>query len=160
MYLEISGRASGKTSRLIAAIKNYLRKNPSGTAIIVSCSFRIEAEIKKSISKANPEFCKRLLTSKESQNVRGKYFYDEFDFIENIKISKKNYYSGTPKRKRTLEELEHPAANDNLARLLQLNKMKNVNYKAPPSFLLSYKENPFFAQDAFETEILGNYIKL
>ena len=113
MYVEISPRQSGKTTRLIQAASDYLRHNPTHNIAVVGMNSKNVVGLKDKFT--------RLLTNQNISRVRfmsgnlfGKFllsntepdywFFDEFGYMreENIKhpiyqnIIENAYYTTTP----------------------------------------------------------------
>lgn len=96
MYLEISGQKSGKTSRLVQAVKDWLNKSSSNRAIIVSPKV-IEGMFV--IENFEAKYFPNLLASDkmtdlplETDNL--KWFVDDFNDIEpeKLRIEKDGYF--------------------------------------------------------------------
>ena len=51
MYVEISPRQSGKTTRLVQAVINYLQQNTEHTVAVVGFNIRAKNELKEKISR-------------------------------------------------------------------------------------------------------------
>lgn len=187
MYLEISGRGTGKSYRLAQAALQYLSQDSRNIVNIV-CPTQRQAEcVKKQalqISK-NPEVADRIRCIKferEDPAVRGfanvRNFYDEFDFID-FKLQKNDpfffgdafqndYYVTSPARIRDLSKttIQELAKTDFLIRLLAENKGMHVSFHA---WWMWGERNSFnilkeamikeSGQEAFETEIEGRFIK-
>src|SRR4051794_6767839 len=87
MYLEISGRGTGKTYRLARAIAAYLSENKQNVANVVAASEHGAEWIKEQIKCIPFESDRIRYTTIDRKNpiVRGyrnvKNFYDEFDRI-------------------------------------------------------------------------------
>jgi len=112
MYLEISGRCSGKTTRLIkAVIVKILESKYGQDIIVVGISECVAKFLEKEVSKVLPYYNKeavrfmgqsRVLGTSLDLEIRDRkaiWFYDEFDRMapEAVVLGKYNYYSTTPK---------------------------------------------------------------
>jgi len=114
MYLEISARRSGKTTRLInAAIIADLKGE---TVYVVTLNVCTAQDFKRMVSKIVPRNSIRFLGATQvtsgvrlGQRPRPEgisWFYDEFDFMspENVIIKDNGYYATTPIKLRTKED--------------------------------------------------------
>ena len=94
MYVEISPRQSGKTTRLVQAVINYLQQNTEHTVAVVGFNSRAKNELKEKISRQindsniviDDNWAHRV--NFLSGNLFGKYnrepnywFFDEFSFL-------------------------------------------------------------------------------
>lgn len=100
MYVEVTGRQTGKTTRLIDSIIKFLTENPDKTALIVSPnSDRKLIQEKVNLKCGRP--CEyRTITSYKmipaAPNGTIKQFVDEFGYIKELVFDTKAYYTGTP----------------------------------------------------------------
>jgi hypothetical protein len=181
MYLEISGRGSGKTYRLIQTAKIYVAEDERNIANIVYPTTVQAKRTKELIDhnyKNDPLIKQFHYTSFERKNpvVRGytnvRNFIDEFDYIK-FKINnsfffgdafKDDYYTTSPAKIRDLSEIpiEEAAKKDFLLRLLLENHGMYVGfvygqYFITPHFLRTMKES--MDTETFEREIEGKFIK-
>ena len=127
MYVEISPRQSGKTTRLIEAATNYLRSNSDNTIAIITPTIVRAQEIKNKIvgiignkfeSKIRIGSSVRYLEELTSINY---YFFDDFSSIEPNKILVfgtnliNGYYCTTPCGKRsTINMVVNNCHNNNI----------------------------------------------
>lgn len=183
MYLEISGRGTGKTYRIAHAVAAYLLEDEKNIANIV-CPHLRQAEIVKENNKAllekNYNRIRCVTFDRKNAVVHGyrnvKNFYDEFDYL-NFNLNKNDpfffgdafkddYYVTTPAKIRDLSKIsiQELAKTDFLIRLLLENKgmyCSYVNTMLDPAWLKSYLENydkePL---ENFKMEIEGRFIKL
>lgn len=99
MYVEITGRQTGKTTRLIDSIIDFLKQNPDKTALIVA-----PGESRKIIQEKVNYKCGRpceyrtitsykMLPASPSGTI--KQFVDEFTYIKDLELDPKAYYTGT-----------------------------------------------------------------
>lgn len=139
MYLEISGRQTGKTSRLVAAIDMHL-SNPNNRACIVPHLFAHGNDI---LRKINRNYIKRAHVSTTIRShvdwLRGvmdvsdnrvRFFYDEFDFHntpDDVIPFETGYYCTTARFYRTQDHWKE-YQNDPLLRLIVLNEFKHESY--------------------------------
>jgi hypothetical protein len=100
MYVDISDRGTGKTSRLVDSIVEFLKKNPDKQALVVSPTNDGRRGIKDKVhSKCGDPCSKRTVTSYrmiktgESMNQ----FVDDFDHIneDEMLIEDGCYYAGS-----------------------------------------------------------------
>lgn len=132
MYLEISGRRSGKTTRMLTAIHkaymagervavfvpNYGMGHPIRDAIEENNYVDTQKCQKVNVYHSRKEFDKRLLdTGLLPEDF--KVFYDEFDYgRDEVIVSENGYYVTTPCKIRTdFEDTE----NDVLLKLVEMN---------------------------------------
>lgn len=89
MYVEISPRQSGKTTRLIQAVINYLQQNTEHTVAVVGFNSMAKDELKEKISRQinNSNIVAHRIKFL-SGNLFGKYnrepnywFFDDFSFL-------------------------------------------------------------------------------
>jgi len=113
MYVEISPRQSGKTTRLIQAASDYLRHNPTHNIAVVSVNRNFLNDLKRKFIQSNVnieriEFVSSGLMDSFLNRVRFRepnyWFFDEFGYI-NIEhllnprtrtIFRNGYYCTTP----------------------------------------------------------------
>jgi hypothetical protein len=177
MYLEISGRQTGKTSRLVkaaayAAIDTFL-SDENRDIVVFGISkaeekriyLKIEYEVKSYIkipSYLDPKYYHEIMRNVHLGNSNALYsydkallFYDEFDFYRGNVIPRYDgYYATTPKhiRKYLPRQL---IGDDTLRDLINLNDGKYA--KHTPTFDYS---NANYTQEQFEVEYLGKWNSL
>jgi len=101
MYVEIKPRQSGKTTRLVDEVVNFLNSGKNKTALIVAKTGTTRKLIKQKVHEKCGDFCsKRTVTSHkmfESSSTNLKQFVDEFDILPSNRLSvdKNAYYSTT-----------------------------------------------------------------
>ena len=100
MYVEITGRQTGKTTRLIDSIINFLKQNPDKTALIVGLSYTRKLIQQKVEHKCGKPCEYRTITSYKmlpaSPSGTIKQFVDEFGLIKDLELDPEAYYVGTP----------------------------------------------------------------
>lgn len=112
MYLELSERASGKTTRLIKAVISYLNRFPCEYAVVASHSLRLANFIANSIERSHKHLTNRLsvMLSRDAfiNRTPHKRFIDEFYYIEGLVIKDSDYLVGTEdcQEKKTREQQE------------------------------------------------------
>ena len=150
MYLEISGRQTGKTMRLVAEVNRFLGENPDHVACIIvgtggmirDFHRRFPADI-NDFRGNNP--CPRIhirTSYKELvnsfRNPRGgrvvaeeniRWFWDEFDYhsLREVPVLETGYYCGTAKFNRSIEDWER-WSDDVLLRLLVENNFMYTSH--------------------------------
>jgi len=144
MYLEISGRQTHKTARMIQEIERWL-SNPNNFAILTVHSRQYADHLMRDI---HPRYHDRLfigpILHTNVQKLRGimmpdnprvRYFWDEFDFCNalDVPIDKNGYYTTTVKNKRTIEDWEN-WTNDPLLRLIVANDFMYTAHHGMKSF--------------------------
>lgn len=101
MYVEIGGRQTGKTTRLVDSVINFLTENPNKSALIVSKMELQRKSIRREVIRKCGEPCQyRTITSHKMLPTAGntmKQFVDEFWSLpkENLIVDKNAYYCGT-----------------------------------------------------------------
>ncbi len=125
-YIELSGRATGKTYRLIKDATQYLDNDSKHKVNIVTSNSRTATHIKKQIGEyyKNRIFLNEKWMSDDSLNI--KCYYDEFDCNKDlVTVDTGGYYCSTVKT-RNLGNLDRK--NDFLLKLLEANKYKYLSY--------------------------------
>jgi hypothetical protein len=171
MYLEISGRRTGKTTRMLeAAIKAYI-KGKRVAIFIMGNKRNIQKQIEKlskdilidiypfvdthkiKIFTSREDFKNSLLgTSLFTDDFH--VFYDEFDYIskrEEVILSLRGYYVTTPVKIRTLDNTKE---NDTLFKLLYMNSGTYVKHTSETLA----KEFTEYYNDMYAGEIKGEFI--
>ncbi len=100
MYVDISDRGTGKTTRLIDSIVEFLNKNPEKQALVVAPTENSRREIKNKVhSKCGDPCSKRTITSYRMIETGDSInqFVDNFDHIneDEMLIEEGCYYTGT-----------------------------------------------------------------
>ena len=136
MYLELSGRQTNKSSRLIREI-DYWLAIPTNHAVLITHNLNWANELVRML---NPRNTSRLTIGVDFQatvrKLRGtihpedrtvKLFWDEFDLcnIENVPIYRNGYYVTTSKFTRHFDDWEN-WQNDVLLRLIVANDFTYV----------------------------------
>jgi hypothetical protein len=116
MYVEITGRQTGKTSRLVEDMVTFLTENGDKTALLVSFSNTSRSQIKKKVMDLCGLPClNRVITSHKMlpPGLTMKQYVDEFFYMDeaSLVVDPNAYYTGTPK---LLDQLN----NDNIYRLI------------------------------------------
>ncbi len=171
MYIEISARATGKTYRLIQAVKKYISESPQNIANIITAT-RISDETllnnkQVHIIKAN-QTTKNIQLPRGFRNVRS--FIDDFDHIPALDripayfygTEIDDYYCTTPSKMRYIGEksIQELAKDDFLLRLILRNNGMYIS-SAPIlyrnlDFVRNYKEK--MRSDAFAVEMEGRFL--
>lgn len=162
MYLEISGRRTGKTTRMLKAIDKAYEEGKH-IAIFSRNKYEENNIIKHireeeldgiKIFRSKKDFQEQLLGKSLSMNDF-KVFYDEFDYIRNQKdiiISDDGYYVTTPAKIRSKQYWGDNIEDDILLKLLDMNAgsyVKIVNKELVEDFKHSYK---------YTQEIKGEFV--
>lgn len=113
-YVEISAPGSGKTTRLVEAVEEYLYTSPNGVAVLVAETKTLAARNKGLVEMPFQERCVAvgaatatdLPASGGSELIR--LFYDDFDRMPPgmLRVESNGYYVTTPERARFTEETE------------------------------------------------------
>ena len=152
MYLEISGRRTGKTTRLIDAVFEHIFNG--GTAIIYTLSKEWGNSLYREYFN-HPRFDDKVLinpmyTSIELLNT--KVFYDEFDMCEGVRIYKNGYYSTTPYKMRDI----NAETRDTFLKLLDLQFGSYVSYINKD---IVYDMSKTLCEEVFNLEALAKFKK-
>jgi len=139
MYLEISGRQTGKTARLVDAVEHHLT-NPENVACVTTVNHPNGRDITRRI---NARYHNQLMTAVDYANhverlhgrfdindSRVRFFWDEFDFAryeDNVIPMKTGYYCTTAKFNRTQHHWEF-WKNDPLLCLLVVNNFMYTSH--------------------------------
>ena len=110
MYIEIAGRQTGKTTKLV----NHIIGNHDTNCIIITMNFGMGKYIRKVLAKHMDVSNIIFLSSKEELDSKLKgveqfpnIYVDEFDFIDwDFPIVKNGYYTTTPSRIRTRNDID------------------------------------------------------
>ena len=100
MYVEVTGRQTGKTTRLIDSIVEFLIENPQKSALIVSPDPQRKLIQEKVYLKCGRPCEYRTITSYKmlppTREGSIKQFVDEFGMIKELELDPNAYYTGTP----------------------------------------------------------------
>lgn len=101
MYVEVTARQTGKTTRLVDSIIDFLTENPDKSALIVAPNNDSRRHIQNMVqSKCGTPCYYRTITSykmlQPNHNGTLKQFVDEFGFINDLVLDPQGYYTGTP----------------------------------------------------------------
>jgi hypothetical protein len=101
MHVEVTGRQTGKTSRLIDSVIEFLTDNPDKTALIVSNHRDSRKLIQEKVHSKCGRPCEyRTITSYRmlppSPTGTIKQFVDEFGYVSDLELDLGAYYCGTP----------------------------------------------------------------
>ena len=101
MYVEVTGRQTGKTTRLVDSVVEFLIENPQKSALIVAPDDTRKIIQEKVLLKCGKPCEYRTITSykmlpptKEGSSI--KQFVDEFGSIKELELVHNAYYTGTP----------------------------------------------------------------
>ena len=102
MYVEISGRQTGKSTRMVDDVVNFLQRNGDKSVLIVTCNSQMRKHIKQKImDKCGLPCLSRTITSHKMLPPADtiKQYVDEFFYMDENKlfVDKNAYYCGTPK---------------------------------------------------------------
>ena len=100
MYVEVTGRQTGKTTRMIDSIVEFLIENPQKSALIVAKGDSRKMIQEKVLLKCGRPCEYRTITSYKmlppAKEGSIKQFVDEFGLIKDLEVDPKAYYTGTP----------------------------------------------------------------
>lgn len=103
MYVEVSGRGTGKSTRMVEDIVTFLEENGNKTVLVVSPTVNSRKLIKEKIfQKCGLPCLNRTITSHKMlpPNMESmKQYVDEFFYVpeKNLVVDENAYYVGTPK---------------------------------------------------------------
>lgn len=101
MYVEITGRQTGKSTRMVDDIATFLEENGNKTALVVSPTVHSRKLIKEKIFNKCGYCVNRVVTSNKMLPVADtiKQYVDEFFCVResDLVVDKNAYYCGTPK---------------------------------------------------------------
>lgn len=177
MYLEISGRATGKTTRLIDAAHRYLSEDEKNIANLIFSTKESAEMVKKKIGENKR--IRYTMPERKDPIIRGyanaRNFFDEFDWMKLdferegaffYTTTKEDYYVTTPRFVRHMDKtyLMRMAKDDLLLRLLCENKgvyNSAVSLSHDPSWLEPMKEAIVekAGQEIFDREIRGVFLE-
>lgn len=112
MYVEVTARQTGKTTRLVDSVIEFLTQNPNKSALIVSDKQKIRKLIQEKVHDKCGRPCEyRTITSYKmlppTTNGTLKQFVDEFAFIDPTKLTiDENAYYTTTMSRSNLKALE------------------------------------------------------
>ena len=109
MYVELVGRKTGKTTRIIDSIIDFLKQNPNKTALIVAKGDYRKIIQEKVYHKCGKPCEYRTITSYKmlpySPSGTIKQFVDDFDGYLDLELDPNAYYAGTPPLSRKAMEI-------------------------------------------------------
>jgi len=109
MYVELIGRKTGKTTRIIDSIIDFLGQNPDKTALIVAKGDDRKIIQEKVHHKCGKPCEYRTITSYKmlpaSPSGTIKQFVDNFGLIKDLELDPNAYYTGTPPLNRKAMEV-------------------------------------------------------
>jgi hypothetical protein len=101
MYVEVSGRQTGKSTRMVEDIVLFLEENGGKTALVVSPTGASRKLIKEKIFQKCGYCINRVITSHKMLPPMNtmKQYVDEFFYVKekDLFIDGSAYYTGTPK---------------------------------------------------------------
>lgn len=101
MYVEVSGRQTGKSTRMVEDIALFLEENGGKTALVVSPTGAARKLIKEKIFQKCGYCINRVITSHKMLPPMNtmKQYVDEFFYVKekDLFIDGNAYYTGTPK---------------------------------------------------------------
>jgi len=175
MYLEISPRQTGKTSRLVTAVKHHVLDG--GSAAVFANNMAMCQNIKQYFTDkelynvdffSSMERFEKSLIGRRPHKNKYKIFVDEFDFMQskNVPLDRDGYYVGTPMKLRTLDDIvfhKQGIKPDTLLELLEMNKGKyevqsvyDRILEMSISDLVSYKQ--MLSTEQLSAEFYGEWV--
>ncbi len=161
MYLEISGRRSGKTTRLIKDVIKNITAGINVVTVIHNKNNMIN--IVDSHNYAGSFDC---VTYKDyildwTMYDNHKIYFDEFDFMDNkVPILEDGYYCTTPMKMRTEKDyynFAHGIDRDILLELVNVNDNFYKKYSINQEDMKQLSYSHLFTEDLYHRECLGNF---
>lgn len=165
-YVEISGRGTGKTWRLKQEVNHWINTSwldDTQLAVIYTPSHSQEEFVFE--DKYNGGLDARVFINKEpdteylqklNRYYTIRYFYNEFDHLDNVKIERGNYYVTSPRFLRDIKTFANE--DDTLYKVLRLNNGKYVQYSQwclYPGFIDHAREE--LSHEQYCLEILAQF---
>lgn len=172
MYLEIGPRRTGKTSRLVRAVREFISVDKQVALIFPHNRAWQQAQFpdqrgnrQLEFMYSNKQFNDYLQGCDRSKHYR--VFVDEFDFMQDYPIDIDGYYATTPKRQRTLTDMANFILGENDDKMLELIRFNNGHYEqySPMQWLGQMTLNEVkslrrnYNYEGFEMEFFGNVFK-
>lgn len=165
MYVEISPRQTGKTTRLIQAAIGHAKISSSFHSCVVARNHDQYNRIQDRLTAFDGfvEVGMRVHMKRKMESVGydgrvARWFIDEFDFFDDhaLEIIPMGYYSTTLSRPRTLQEWHEPA--DFLTRLVHANGGQYDTYilSYPGRRSIQELEECYFSPKSAEVELLNH----
>ena len=156
-HLEISPRQTGKTHRLMLAAMRHAGDGQP-TVFVSSLARHLRPQLERhgivTIRDGNAE------VPETHRAANAVWLYDEFDWIEGVKVREGAYYATTARYLRSAEDLFE--GDDILARLLRANGWRCEKHfmNAPPVYrYMAVDFRRATDPDAFRCLVLGEYLK-
>lgn len=136
MYVEVSGRGTGKSTRMVEDIATFLEQNGNKTVLVVSPTLNSRRLIKEKIfQKCGLSCLNRTITSHKMlpPNMESmKQYVDEFFYVpeKNLVIDENAYYVGTPKEEGIGGKYQSiiDAFNTKIGKMVQLKPLKKHGF--------------------------------
>ena len=135
MYVEVGGRQTGKSSRLVEDLVNFLQTNRDKTALLVSFSTQSRKTLKEMVfQKCGYDCLNRTITSHKMlpSVTTMKQYVDEFFYVpeKNLVIDENAYYAGTPKEEGIGGKYQSiiDAFNTKIGKMVQLKPVKKHGF--------------------------------
>lgn len=141
MYLEISARQSGKTTRMIEQVKKEMQEGNHCVIVVPHMSWGDNIEkllggtTRYSICTMG-SLVRRVQQLAEARNeLPLRAFYDEFDQWEGVPVDETGYYCTTPYKGRSplhMDKYRKGEVKDSMLELIDLNGGVHLNYSMLP----------------------------
>ncbi|MBX8542469.1 hypothetical protein K5D41_22585 [Pseudomonas cichorii] len=155
-YLEISGRLTGKTTRLAEKASELAMQGPTvifvvpHLGLVSELSFRYPGLVVVHDGQALPE---------DVDAETAVWFYDEFDYLKSVVVRPGAFYATTPRYLRDAESDD--AGSDVLLQLLEANGYQHARYVMPSDISGAgnfYRENRHcWSPEQFRMHVLGAF---
>ena len=168
MYLEVSGRQSGKTTRLVNHAIKYAEK---GEHVVIVCMNEIHKKnlisVLSEISTKEIKFCRINIATYHDYVLdqmmydRHKIYFDEFDSMnDEIPIIKNGYYVTTPLKLRTQKDIHnfyYKNYKDILLKLWVTNDYYCEKHTMDIERMKYLSYNEQYSNDLYYRQCLGNF---
>lgn len=174
MYLEISPRRVGKTTRLVKAIQDYIADDKN-VALVFPHSHNWAKGLGKMIGERPRDsvefvygmdnFFKLMQGADRTKNY--KVFVDEFDFARGFPIERNGYYVTTPKQYRSKKDMVDFMLGEKHDPMLELIKMNGGKFEqySPMSWMSQMSLGDLrdiektYQREHYQQEFFGNAFK-
>ena len=174
MYLEISPRRTGKSTRLIKAVQEWIATEKN-VALMFPHNHSWARELGKSIGERPRDSVEFVYGSQNFYNLMEgcdrtknfKVFVDEFDFIQWFPVDREGYYATTPKQYRSKKDIVDFMLGEKTDPMLDLIQMNDGKYEqySPMSWMkdMSITQlkdmEKMYEREHYQQEFFGNAFK-
>ncbi len=155
MYVEVSGRQSGKTQRLCGAIDQWLQLSDRKVAYVI-CRFQRDFDrIRARCVEQNRVNRAQRMCIEENLYPTVKFFVDEFDYVDDhlLNIHSNGYYCTTARKFRTEDE------DDFFTRLIEVAESRNDLHQHTSTPINYYLEMSL-GENKYDLQILNKWRRI